>query len=312
MNSFLLRNSQELELFIQKKDWQPIIVADERVAHLYGAPIHAPMITFPSGEVHKNRDTKAELENRLLELGISQATCIVGFGGGVALDMAGFIAATLHRGVHLTFIPTTLLAMVDASLGGKNGVNTPFGKNLIGTVYHPEAIAIDTSYLHTLGKLEITCGTAEMIKHALLADPAMLQMLEPIDYELIVRNLMIKRSFIEKGDHRRHCLNFGHTIGHALEALSSYALPHGLAILKGMWVEALLSSCEDLETIGPYVDKTPIDYSADEIWEYLSRDKKSVRGIPHIVALKKIGEPRPLYPITKEALADVLSYARQI
>lgn len=256
------------------------------------------MVTFPSGEDSKCRSVKARIEDEILAIGIDRSTCIVGYGGGVALDLAGFIAATLHRGLHLAFIPTTLLAQVDACLGGKNGINTPFGKNLIGTIHHPEIICIDTSYLETLSEDQIRQGSAEMIKHALLADPTLLG--EPLSRALILRNLEIKQSFIEG---RRDCLNFGHTVAHAIEALSSYTISHGNAVLKGMWVESILSGCEPLDSLD-----SEIPYSAKELFAAMRTDKKCMGGVVQISSLLAPGEPGPLMPITEEMLERAMSY----
>lgn len=294
----LTASALETEATVQEKNWRPIVVADRRVARLHGAPFEAPLVTFEPGEGAKCRSVKAMLEDEILSLGVDKSTCIVGYGGGVALDLAGFIAATLHRGVHLAFIPTTLLAQVDACLGGKNGVNTPLGKNLIGTLYHPEIICIDTGYLEGLSSDQIREGSAEMIKHALLADPSLLG--QPLSRELILRNLEIKQSFIEG---QRDSLNFGHTVGHAIEALSGYTISHGEAVLKGMWVEALMSGCGELD----FLD-SEIPFSSSELFRAMRMDKKCERGVVKIASLLAPGSPGPLLPITEEMIEDALSH----
>lgn len=307
MNFNLVPKASDLATLTQKKGLKPLIIADSHVVDIHGLPFEAPLFTFPMGEIHKNRETKASLEDALLKHGIDSKSCIVGYGGGVALDLAGFIAATLHRGLFFASIPTTLLAMCDACLGGKNGLNTPYGKNLIGTIHHPEVICIDSHYLTTLDEHQLKSGEAEMIKHALLSDPTLLE--KPITDELIVRNLEIKRSFVEGGADWRHCLNFGHTVGHALEALSGYRLSHGSAVLKGMWIEVLLGPMQNPDVIAPYLDTSPIPYSVDAIWEQMLRDKKCENGEVFCSTIKKPGSPIARYLVTKEALADVLSDA---
>lgn len=288
---------------IQSCGYNAVIIADENVLELCGAPIEAPTFTFQPGEASKSRAVKERLEDEILDFGIDKKTCIVGFGGGVALDLSGFIAATLHRGLHLAFIPTTLLAQVDACLGGKNGINTHLGKNLIGTVYHPEIICIDTDYLSTLSKDQIRQGSAEMIKHALLGAPSLLR--QPLSRELIMRNLEIKQSFIER---QRDSLNFGHTVAHAIEALSHYEISHGDAVLKGMWLEAKLSLCSDLESFEDLLDQK-IPYSAAQLFNKMQADKKCEGGVVKISSLIAPGEPGPLKPITEEMLERALSHA---
>ena len=185
MNFNLVPSARSLASYIEEKGLKPLIIADAHVIDIHELPFEASLFTFPAGEIHKSRETKASLEDALLRHGIDSKSCIVGYGGGVALDLAGFIAATLHRGLAFASIPTTLLAMCDACLGGKNGLNTPYGKNLIGTIHHPEVICIDSHYLTTLDEHQLRSGKAEMIKHALLAAPELLE--EPITRELIVR-----------------------------------------------------------------------------------------------------------------------------
>ena len=299
MNFKFTPTAPDAGALIQGKNWQPIVVADRRVVELHGAPFEAPLVTFEPGEGSKCREVKAQLEDEILALGPGRSTCIVGYGGGVALDLAGFIAATLHRGVHLAFIPTTLLAQVDACLGGKNGINTPLGKNLIGTLYHPKIICIDTKYLETLSQDQLRQGSAEMIKHALLADPTLIG--KPLKRDLILRNLEIKQSFIEG---ERDCLNFGHTVGHAIETLSNYTISHGDAVLKGMWVEAILSGCDPPD----FLD-SKIPYSAQELFAVMRLDKKNTKGVVQISSLLAFGKPGPLKPITEEMLEHALSYA---
>lgn len=299
MIPYITESCLEIEAFVRSTGWSPIVISDQRVIDLHGPPLQAPTVTFEPGEASKCRAVKAKLEDAILSFGVDQKTCIIGYGGGVALDLAGFIAATLHRGVHFACVPTTLLAQVDACLGGKNGVNTPLGKNLIGTIHHPEAICIDTKYLQTLSQEQLSQGSAEMIKHALLADPSLLG--QPVTRELILRNLEIKQAFI-KG--RRDCLNFGHTIAHAIEVLSGYTISHGAAVLKGMWVEARLSGCEELD----FLDQE-IPYKARELFAVMQQDKKCAGKVVRISSLLAPGHPGPLMPITEEMLAYALSDA---
>lgn len=222
-------------------------ITDDIVAHLYSPP---DLFIFPHGEEHKTRETKAMLEDQLLEAGFHRKGTLVGMGGGVVTDMAGFIAATFMRGVELVLIPTTLLAMVDASIGGKNGVNTSHGKNLIGSFYEPAEVVVDLNYLKTLPEIEMQQGIAEMIKHGFVAGDD--YMSQGVTERTIRRSIEIKQEFV-KGDRndwgRRQQLNFGHTIGHALEKVSHYAIRHGFAVAMGMAAESFIA--KELGLIAP-------------------------------------------------------------
>lgn len=212
--------------------------------------------SFPHGEKSKNRKVKESLENQLLSKGFTKDTLIIAFGGGVTTDLAGFIAATFCRGVPYISIPTTLLAMVDASIGGKVGVNTKFGKNLIGAFHHPDKIFIDINFLSTLELIEIKSGMVEVIKTALLADEnlffSLLENKEKIlsldlsFYEKIVKKtVLIKQKIIsldEKDHGIRGILNLGHTIGHAVESAANYSISHGHSVAVGLCVEAYISN----------------------------------------------------------------------
>ena len=223
------------------------VITDEIVAKLHG---FGEMFIFPPGEKFKTRETKALLEDQLLEAGFNRSGTLIGLGGGVVTDMAGFIAATFMRGVELVLIPTTLLAMVDAAIGGKNGVNTPFGKNLIGSFYEPKEMIIDLKYLKTLPEKEMKQGIAEMIKHGFLAGDDYLK--EGITEKTILRSGQIKRDLIGSDlldRTQRMDLNFGHTIGHAIEQVSDYTISHGFAVAMGMAAEAFL--LKELNILAP-------------------------------------------------------------
>jgi 3-dehydroquinate synthase len=210
---------------------------------------------LPAGESHKNLSDLQSCYDSMLKFGIERTTPIIAFGGGVIGDMAGFVAATVLRGVPFVQIPTTLLAMVDASVGGKTGINHAVGKNLIGVFHQPAAVLIDPGVLSTLPPRELRGGLAECIKHDLIADAAGFAELEKnisralrldIDYltTLIAHNVSIKAKVVqadpfEKGI-RAH-LNFGHTFGHAIENVSHYAYSHGESVALGMMAAAYTS-----------------------------------------------------------------------
>lgn len=216
------------------------------------AGLRSDVLSFPAGETHKTRETWARLTDRLLDLGIGRDGAVLALGGGVTGDLAGFVAATYMRGIALVQIPTSLLAMIDASIGGKTGVDTAHGKNLVGAFHPPRAVVIDPQLLRTLPERELRGGLAETVKHAAIADVAYLDWIHDsatailarddaaLD-ELIRRSVHIKVRVVnedpfEKG--ARKALNFGHTIGHAVEALAEYALPHGFAVSIGMIAES--------------------------------------------------------------------------
>ena len=241
-----------------------MVVSDSHVAPLHGESFaetlrargrRAELLTFPAGEAHKTRETKAGLENALLRLGAGRDTAIVAVGGGVTGDLAGFLAATWHRGVPLYQVPTSLLAMVDASVGGKTGVDLAGGKNLVGAFHQPAGLAVDPSLLRTLPDPELRHGLAEAVKLAAVADAALFARLERDADALLAREAVALLEIVTRciaGKHRivardereagpRAALNFGHTVGHALERLSGYAIPHGQAVAIGCAVEAAIA-----------------------------------------------------------------------
>lgn len=206
-------------------------------------------LSFPPGEASKTRKTKADIEDRLLEAGFGRDGCIIAAGGGVVLDLAGFVAATYMRGVPHINVATSLLAQVDASIGGKTGINTPHGKNLLGAFHHPQAVLLDTDALTTLPREELTYGMAELVKHAILGDAGLFEEIASLPCRLeiealtplIVRGAHIKARVVaedEKEAARRRVLNLGHTIGHAIERATGFKVRHGEAVAVGLVVEA--------------------------------------------------------------------------
>ncbi|CUS03828.2 Shikimate kinase/3-dehydroquinate synthase [Candidatus Promineifilum breve] len=222
-----------------------------------------PILTMPAGETHKTLDTVRELYDGLLAAGLGRDATIIALGGGVVGDVAGFVAATYLRGVDFVLCPTTLLAMVDSSIGGKTGVDMPQGKNLIGAFKQPRLVLADVLTLATLPADEFTAGLAEVAKHGLIADPILWQrlMMEEWHFDprqlatdrllradlqsLIVRAIRVKRDVVEEDPYeagRRALLNLGHTFGHAIEQVSGYAVRHGEAVAMGLAAAAHLSA----------------------------------------------------------------------
>jgi 3-dehydroquinate synthase len=228
------------------------IISDERVAQSVAFSIDASRFTFPAGEASKSRESWAKLTDALLCKGFGRDSAIVSVGGGVTGDLAGFVAATYHRGIPWLQVPTSLLAMLDASVGGKTGVDTASGKNLVGAFHQPAAVIMDPSVLSSLPEAEFRNGLAEAVKHAAIQDPghfawlgtradAILARETRTVEELLRTNVAIKAGVVQEDERetgRRAILNAGHTIGHAVEHASSFSVSHGEAVAMGLVVEA--------------------------------------------------------------------------
>ena len=240
------------------------IITDSNVGPLYAkraaasvASADPVILTVDAGEAHKTRDTWARLSDELLGHGLGRDTLIVALGGGVVGDLAGFVAATYLRGVPVVQVPTSLVAMIDASIGGKTGVDVPTGKNLVGAFHAPVAVVVDPDLLTTLSARELRCGLAEALKHGAIADAGYFATIaehastlrEPSHATsehmraLVAGSVAIKARVVTEDPREagpRKILNFGHTLGHAIEAASGYALAHGEAVAIGMILEAAL------------------------------------------------------------------------
>jgi 3-dehydroquinate synthase len=241
------------------------VISDATVMRRYGrrliqllreAGLTADGLSFPAGEKSKSRRVKEKLEDELSRLGVGRDGVILAVGGGVTGDLAGFVAATYHRGIPYVQVPTTLLAMVDSSIGGKTGLDTPQGKNLIGAFYQPRRVYADVATLKTLPARQFASGLAEVVKHAVIGDRALFNFLERFGHRLLPqecdvmmrivhRNLKIKAAIVEADEREqnlRRVLNYGHTLGHAIEALTGYRLLHGEAVALGMALEGRLAN----------------------------------------------------------------------
>lgn len=268
-------------------------------------------LILPDGESIKSRAMKEKIEDALIERGFGKETCLIAIGGGALLDLVGFVAATYCRGMPFVSIPTTLLAMTDACLGGKTGVNVDEAKNWIGAFHHPKKIFVDLDFLKTLPQREFVFGLAEAVKHSLIADASLFSQLEMnldriltrdegLLQKIILESCLIKKRIVEKDPYEitgfRRVLNFGHTIGHALETLSNYTRSHGQAVLMGMVVEAAIArrlgflSHTAFERISIFLHKLlpTWDFPNHLPYEMLKRDKK---GAYRFVILTGIGMP---------------------
>lgn len=285
-----------------------------------------PVVEIGTGEEAKTLDTLAAVYRRFIELGLDRDSFVLAIGGGVVCDLAGFAAATYLRGVRFGFAPTTLLAQVDASVGGKNGVNIDGYKNMVGLFAQPEAVWCDPTVLVSLPAREIACGMAEIIKHGAIADLDLIEGLEAeceramaldpgVITELVERSVRIKAAVVardERESGERRQLNFGHTFGHAVEKVTG--APHGEAVARGMALAARLSCRLELLTeaearrlidlIAAYGLPTGIDGDPEALIDALAKDKKRAGDRVHFVLLETLGRavvrPIPLATLEEE------------
>lgn len=308
---YLNRSFTTVEELIKNK--QVVIITDENVRNLYGDKFpEGKTITIGTGEKNKTLKTIENIYKALVDIEFDRSGFILGIGGGIVCDIAGFVASTYMRGVKFGFIASTLLAQVDASIGGKNGVNYEGYKNIIGVFNQPEFVVCDPEMLKTLPDKELKIGFAEIIKHALIGDPKLLKYLEEnyrkallLDTDIIGKithnALVVKAGIVnadekEKGERRK--LNFGHTMAHAFEKTAE--LTHGEAVAAGMGIAAKFSMRlsgfpgDEEKRIYNILKKFDlnrnIDFNCEEIKDAVRMDKKREGEHIHFVLLKKIGE----------------------
>ncbi|MFU8860635.1 MAG: 3-dehydroquinate synthase [Cyclonatronaceae bacterium] len=327
----LINLPQKIHLYNQNK---VLLLIDENVEKLYGRKVNEILLedglrpyfhTIASGETSKSAGRWLEALDFCFENGVNRKTPLVAVGGGVTGDLAGFVAASVMRGIPLIQIPTTLLAMVDSSLGGKTGINHPSGKNLIGAFYQPDVILSDIAFLETLPAREWHCGMAEIIKYGAIADPGLFALAAPFKsgfsnpaklIELIIRCAKIKAGIVaedEKETGKRAWLNFGHTFAHALESLTQYVrFSHGEAVYVGMIAALKLSAL-----CGSEIDKSPLHQFLDayrlstsdlknripDLIDKMFLDKKNLNNTVRVVLLESYGKPK-LAEITDLSLLE--------
>ncbi len=249
------------------------VISDSHVGKLYGDELvqrlsatgyRAELFAFPAGAWNKTRETWASLSDQMLAAHFGRDGAVIALGGGVVNDVAGFVAATYLRGVPLVQVPTSLLAMIDSSIGGKTGVDVPAGKNLLGAFHQPRVVVADLELLGSLSSVQLAAGLAEAVKHGVIADAEYFAFLEgeyaaifakhaPALERLVCRSVEIKASVVaqdERETGRRAILNFGHTIGHAIEATSQYEVLHGEAVAIGMAYEGRLAESLGIAAAG--------------------------------------------------------------
>lgn len=309
------------------------LVSDTSVAPLHADAAAAPLeragrsverYLVPPGEGSKSPATWGALLGRMARDGFDRGGAVIALGGGVVGDLAGFVAATYLRGVAFYQAPTSLLAMVDASVGGKTGINLPEGKNLVGAFWQPGAVVADVATLRTLPEPQFRQGAVELFKHGLLADPALLELVGPAFTrdapaetlaEAVARSVAVKADVVSRdereGGVRAH-LNLGHTLAHALEAVSEHRLGHGDAVAYGLLYAGLLARVRGWADLTPrlrrllaWVRPGPLPEVPFEALEpYLDRDKKVAEGRRRFVLLEDIGRPRVVGDVPRRDQAE--------
>lgn len=335
----ILRRVQE---FLPARTGKLFIVTTADVWSLYGPHLAAALygrqyevLFFPGGETHKRIQEVEKLAEQMVEHGGDRSSAVIAFGGGIVTDVAGFLAAIFMRGIPVLQIPTTLLAQVDAAVGGKTGVNLPAGKNLVGAFHQPLAVLIDPEVLRSLPEREFRAGLYEILKCGVIRDPALFETLEKRSAEVIARSPQVVDEIIaasvrikaevvtadEKESDLRRILNFGHTFGHALEAETHYTrFLHGEAVAFGMHAATHLAEVQGLlnnedaarihSTIRLYGPIPPFDHiSVDAIFDRLRADKKAVSGNVHFVLPERIGSVRIVSGVDDHGVRDAIAAA---
>jgi 3-dehydroquinate synthase len=329
-------------LFSLKK--RLFVITDENIQRIYKDLLKnelpgASWLVIPPGESYKTREMKQKIEDQLLSMNIRSNDVLLAIGGGVVTDLIGFVASTLSRGVDYINIPTTLLGMVDASVGGKTGVNTPFGKNSVGVFYPPIHVHIQMDFLSTLSKTQRLIGLAEVIKYGLISDPFLFLRLEKekekwdcldkdfiqylVDTSRKIKESVVNVDFMETG--YRQILNFGHTVAHGLELMTSYQIPHGFALAIGLLIESYISYQEGfcpydhvirVKSLLQYYE-FPLDIFSEgmgkALYQAMTRDKKNLDNEVYFVHINQIGryvnkDNLYSFPITKNKIDRAIDW----
>ena len=288
-----------------------VVIASEAL----NIKVDSPIIRIPDGEKGKSPEVIVNVWRELGDLGLNRTDLIVGIGGGTVTDLAGFAAASWLRGIDWIAIPTTVAGMVDAAVGGKTGINSEHGKNLIGAFHSPVAVLIDLAWIDTLSERDVAAGMAEVVKCGFISDPQILEILKhkslkdvcndkDLQLELIHRAVSVKASVVGddfKESFLREILNYGHTLGHAIEKHSKYSIRHGEAVSIGMCFVAELAAAKiglDQQIVDRHYEilkslKLPTSYSADawaELLGAMGLDKKVKSGALRFVAIETLGK----------------------
>ena len=335
INDFANKKIIDKKVLIITDDNVRFLYADKLLEQLSAANYKCDIFSVKPSESSKSLRTIEDIYTRAIELGLDRKSLIIACGGGVVGDISGFAAATYLRGINFIQIPTTLLAQVDSSIGGKTGVNHSLGKNLIGAFHQPLQVIIDPSVLQTLPQRELLSGLAEVVKYGIFADVELFDFLNDNAADILAKDLTklekiieiscrIKAEIVAKDEREsnvRMVLNLGHTIGHAIEALGNYShYTHGEAIAIGLKGVAMLSyisgrcSFETVEKIEKLLLKlnlpSKIDFlvSVDEVYEYILRDKKAVNDKINWVLINDIGKYEITSVVSPLDISKAISY----
>ncbi len=346
MGNFVVTDRVEAELMAVVKSLAVdrfFVLVDENTAELCLSQVDLSefdpyIIKVKAGDESKTIDTAIKIWNELVDNGATRSSLLVNLGGGVVTDLGGFVAATFKRGMRFVNIPTTLLGVIDAATGGKTGINFRGLKNEIGTFALPEKVLINPQFFETLDFKNRLSGYAEMVKHALIADPILLEQTLAYDLDefdsgrlslLLKQNLDIKETIVERDPNekgQRKALNFGHTVGHAFESLSyevSRPMLHGFAVMWGMVVELYLSFIKlrfNKDVLMSIVTFAKEYYGAfpysckqyDKLYELMTHDKKNSGEQINFTLLAGIGDVRINQNVTKEEVFEALDFIREI
>jgi 3-dehydroquinate synthase len=302
---------QNLDTYLKSR--KNIVITDPNVSHFHGEKFSDyDCFEIGLGEANKNLKTVQSIYNKFLELELDRSSFVIGIGGGIVCDVAGFAASTYMRGIEFGFVPSSLLAQVDASIGGKNGVNFLGYKNIVGVFRQPQFVICDTGLLRTLPKRELLCGLAEAVKHAVIRSPALFDFLEQewlsllclqkealervIDDSVVIKSWIVQADAFDQGERRK--LNFGHTLGHAIE--KEGRLSHGEAVCIGMVAASRISTAkgmlskEEANHIEALLKnmKLPTEISSKKelLLDAVKKDKKRHGETIHFVLLREIGK----------------------
>lgn len=341
---------QYLETFLKKKNYSMAIILVDKTTQKHCLPYlqhqvsslsNAPVISVEEGEQHKTLYTCEHIWAEMIRLGADRKSVLINLGGGVIGDMGGFSAACFMRGIDFIQIPTTVLSQVDSSIGGKLGVDFRFGKNLIGAFKNPALVVISETFLKTLPQRQVLNGFAEIFKHGLIRSSMFREQwiqlkgfpkgLPDAIQQIVEESVAIKKAVVEEDPYEKHLrkiLNFGHTIGHAVEAWNlqngTEVLLHGEAIVAGMIMEAyigtkVVENCtldmenDILSTFRYFYKKLSFPENfASEIFPFMTMDKKNAGGKVLAVVLKSAGDPVIDVEITQELLEDSIRYYQQL
>lgn len=318
-----------------------VLISDDQVFPIYGDKIVKTLESsgkkvfkyiIPAGEKSKSAQQYISLLSQLVNDSIDRNAAVLAFGGGVVGDLSGFVAASYMRGISFYQMPSSLLAMVDASIGGKTAINIPEGKNLVGAFWQPKEVFIDVDFLASLSQKEFKQGAAEHFKHGLIANKDILNDIDDYDFkpngnkeklvEMVAKSAAVKAAIVsidEKEQGKRAFLNLGHNIAHAIEAATKHAVPHGDAVAYGLVFDAYLSYKRGYKDLRDkttkflkYLEPVAMDINFDRLEPYLAADKKTKAKIQHFILLEDLEKPIIVNNISQNELKEAWQYLKGI